>query len=228
MPVTLLDGAASRASLLTAFDLLSGAITRVPAGVPDELGKLQQAEPEDDIVVYFSGHGMADQDRYYLIPHDMGYQGRRADLGQAGRELIMKRSISDQDLNRAFEKIDAGRIMLIIDACQSGQTLEAEERRRGPMNSRGLAQLAYEKGMYILAAAQSYQAAREFSTLGHGLLTYTLVEGGLKQFGADNSPRDNQITAEEWLDYATKYTGRKVEQRKAPWARRRPQVPVHF
>lgn len=48
------------------------------------------------------------------------------------------------------------------------------------MNSKGLAQLAYEKGMYILTAAQSYQAALEAAQLGHGYLTYALVEEGLK------------------------------------------------
>ena len=36
------------------------------------------------------------------------------------------------------------------------------------MNSKGLAQLAYEKGMYILTAAQSYQAALEAAQFGHG------------------------------------------------------------
>ena len=41
-------------------------------------------------------------------------------------------------------------------------------------DSKGLAQLAYEKGMYILTAAQSYQAAQETSQLGHGLLTTRL------------------------------------------------------
>ena len=78
----------------------------------------------------------------------------------------------------------------MIDACNSGQALEAEEKRRGPMNSKGLAQLAYEKGMYILTAAQSYQAALEAAQLGHGLLTYALVEEGLKTPIADNEPKD--------------------------------------
>jgi len=32
--------------------------------------------------------------------------------------------------------------------------------------------------MYILTAAQSYQAALEAAQLGHGLLTYALVEEG--------------------------------------------------
>lgn len=74
---------------------------------------------------------------------------------------MLEHSISDLELDQAFERVDAGQILLVIDACNSGQALEAEEKRRGPMNSKGLAQLAYEKGMYVLTAAQSYQAAQE-------------------------------------------------------------------
>ena len=92
---------------------------------------------------------------------------------------------------------------MVIDACNSGQALEAEEKRRGPMNSKGLAQLAYEKGMYILTAAQSYQAALEAGQFGHGLLTYALVEEGLKTGVADYEPKDGVVSAREWLDFAT-------------------------
>jgi hypothetical protein len=72
------------------------------------------------------------------------------------------------------------------------------------MNSKGLAQLAYEKGMYILTAAQSYQAAQEASQLGHGLLTYALVEEGLKQAAADSDPKDGEVWVREWFDYASR------------------------
>jgi len=65
-----------------------------------------------------------------------------------------------------------------------------------------LAQLAYEKGMFILTASQSYQAAQEASQLGHGLLTYALVEEGLKGAAADSEPKDGTLLAREWLDYA--------------------------
>ena len=71
------------------------------------------------------------------------------------------------------------------------------------MNSKGLAQLAYEKGMFILTAAQSYQSALEASELGHGLLTYALVLQGLEQAKADINPKDNLVVVNEWLDYAT-------------------------
>ena len=57
--------------------------------------------------------------------------------------------------------------------------------------------------MYVLTAAQSYQAAQELSELQHGLLTYALVEQGLKSGAADSAPRDGSgIELREWFDYA--------------------------
>jgi len=70
------------------------------------------------------------------------------------------------------------------------------------MNSKGLAQLAYEKGMYVLAAAQGYQAALEAARLGHGYLTYALVEEGIKTASADQQPKDGEVVVREWLDFA--------------------------
>ncbi len=93
---------------------------------------------------------------------------------------------------------------LIIDACQSGAALDAEERRRGPMNSRGLAQLAYEKGMLVLAAAQSYAAAIEDRKFGHGILTYALVESGWKDGAAERWTPENELTLLEWFLYVAK------------------------
>jgi WD40 repeat protein/uncharacterized caspase-like protein len=162
-----------------------------------------KAKPEDAVVIYFAGHGTAQQNRFYLIPHDLGYAGGRDAIDEAGLKTILAHSISDLELQDAIEKIDAGQLLMVIDACNSGQALESEEKRRGPMNSKGLAQLAYEKGMYILTAAQSYQAAQEASKFGHGFLTFALVEEGVKQSKADDEPKDGQVVAREWFDYAT-------------------------
>jgi WD40 repeat protein/uncharacterized caspase-like protein len=164
-----------------------------------------RTQPEDAIIVYFAGHGTAQNNRFYLIPTDLGYQGPRERLSVRGLQSILANSISDEELQSSFEAFRGGQqLILIIDACNSGQALEAEEKRRGPMNSKGLAQLAYEKGMYVLTAAQSYQAAIETQQRGHGYLTYALVEEGLKTASADVEPRDGQVTLREWLDYATR------------------------
>lgn len=161
-------------------------------------------QPEDAVVIYFAGHGTAQGNRFFLVPHDLGYSGNPRRLNNVGLQSILSHSISDEELESAIAGINAGQMLLVIDACNSGQALEAEEKRRGPMNSKGLAQLAYEKGMYILTAAQSYQAALEAAKLGHGYLTYALVEEGLKTAAADVEPRDNQLLLREWLNYASK------------------------
>lgn len=115
----------------------------------------------------------------------------------------MASAISDQELETAFEPIDASHFLLIMDSCYSGQALESTEWRRGPLNTAGLAQLAYEKGMYILTASQRQQQAVETSRLGHGLLTYALIQEGLVEGRADFDPKDGQILVGEWLEYAS-------------------------
>ena len=174
-----------------------------------------QAQPEDGVIIYFAGHGTAQQSRFYLIPHDLGYTGGRDEIDAAGLQSMLAHSISDLELQSALENVDAGELLMVLDACNSGQALEAEEKRRGPMNSSGLAQLAYEKGMYILTAAQSYQAALEASRLGHGYLTYTLVDEGLRQGKADATPADGNISVREWFDYAVARVPQMQEERMA-------------
>ena len=160
-------------------------------------------KPEDSLTIFYAGHGLADQNRFYLIPHDLGYKGSRATMDDEDIKKLLESGISDEEIGKAVEGIDAGQMLLVIDACNSGKALDIEEKRRGPMNSKGLAQLAYEKGMYILTAAQGYQDALEDVQLGHGYLTHALVVQGLKGRDADRNPKDGQILLREWLDYAT-------------------------
>ncbi len=200
-PVLLTDGQATKANLISALQRLSGA--PLPANAPAALQKLQTAQPEDGVVLYFAGHGIAYEQRFYLLPHELGYNGKRAALTEADVRRVLPLAISDEELERLFEPIDAGTMLLVLDACNSGQALEAEEKRRGPMNAKGLAQLAYEKGMNILTAAQSYQVAKENSALGHGYLTYALIEDGLRKMAADRLPRDGQVVLREWFDFAS-------------------------
>jgi WD40 repeat protein len=182
----LFDQEATKANILAALKTFAGAV-----------------QPEDGAIVYFSGHGTAQKDRFYLIPHDLGFTGARAQLRAAGLEIILAHSVSDLELEEAFRGIDAGQLLLVIDACNSGQALEAKEKRRGPMNTKGLAQLAYEKGMYVLTASQNVELAYESEALKHSYLTYALIEEGLKTGAADQAPKDGQVLLREWFDYAT-------------------------
>ena len=183
--VSLFDQQATKANIIAAIETL------------------KTTQPEDAVIVYFAGHGLAVEPRFYLVPHDLGYAGKREALTPAAMKQVLRNSISDEELTSLFEGVGAGQLLMVIDACNSGQVLESEETRRGPMNSKGLAQLAYEKGISVLTASQSYQAALENKELGHGYLTFALIEDGLRQMAADNRPRDGKVLLREWFDYAT-------------------------
>jgi hypothetical protein len=192
--IKLTDAAATKANILAAF-----------------AGLAAKAQPEDAVIIYYAGHGLAQNKQFYLIPHDLGgataaatTQPEAANPQAALDAMLTARGVSDRELERAFEGVDSGQIMMIIDACNSGQALGGERDGRGPMNSKGLAQLAYDKGMYILTAAQSFQAAQEVNVVGHGLLTFVLLDEGLRQSAADGEPQDGTVLVREWLDYATR------------------------
>jgi uncharacterized caspase-like protein len=159
----------------------------------------KSAEPEDIVIISYAGHGVSFKERFYLIPHDMIISADEQSLALGG--------ISDRDLEDLFLPFRSQSMLLILDACFSGRALESEERRQGPMNSRGFAQLAWEKGLAVLTASQSHQAAVEINKLGHGLLTYALLRGFAE------APRDGTVLrSDEWLNYAADLVPRVLEE----------------
>lgn len=91
---------------------------------------------------------------------------------------------------------------MIVDTCHSAATVEEPGFKPGPMGSRGLGQLAYDKEMLILAASQTDDVALESEKLKQGLLTYALVHDGLEAKQAVK-PGTKEITLDSWLEYGT-------------------------
>ena len=81
------------------------------------LEKIKAAEPEDAVVIFYAGHGTAQEQRFYLIPHDLGYAGGRTELDQTGLKTILSHSVSDLELEEASRDMDAGHLLMVIDAC---------------------------------------------------------------------------------------------------------------
>ena len=65
-----------------------------------ELTKIKPTEPEDALIVYFAGHGVSRDERFYLLPHN--YTG-------GSENAYSEQAVSDLDLNDYLEKVDAGR-----------------------------------------------------------------------------------------------------------------------
>jgi len=155
------------------------------------------ATPDDVFFLSFSGHGYGDRNgQFYILPSDV--QGSCQGVDDA----MLKSAISADELAERLRPIDASEMTFILDSCDSASSVEANDFKPGPMGSRGLGQLAYDKHMRILAAGQSNQAARESDVLHQGLLSYALTQKGLVEGKADWKPVDQKITVGEWLSYA--------------------------
>jgi hypothetical protein len=158
--------------------------------------RLQKVTPDDLVILGFSGHGYTDlQGRFYLLPSDSGVDSTITDAKLA-------KFISRDELSQWLRDVDAGQLVIIIDACHSAASVP-EGFKPGPMGDRGLGQLAYDKGMQILAATQADNVALESEKLGQGLLTYALVQDGLKARKAAPDGK-GPITIKMWLRYGEK------------------------
>lgn len=193
-----LFGAATKGNIRATLARLAGlpvsaeALARLPGAA-----NIRQARPDDLVIIAFSGHGFHEEGSdFYLLPTDTGPGD-----GQLPTPEVLAASISATELMDWIRGIDAGIMALIVDACQAGAAVGADYKP-GPVGSRGLGQLAYDKDMTILAATQAGSDASAAETLGHGYLTHALVREGLLAGRADFSPPDGRIVLSEWLRYA--------------------------
>jgi len=158
--------------------------------VVDALQGLQSAKPEDVIVIYVATHGDVIEDEFRLL-----LQGFRLPLS---RSALANVGISINEIASELEKLDARRVMLLLDTCKSGdalQQLESDYRDR-----RALQGFSNLLGLHMIAATAKGQLATESSVLGHGIFTYSVIEA-LKG-GANSLARDGVLTASELARHA--------------------------
>ena len=163
---------------------------------------LEQSTPDDLVIFSFSGHGWADEQRnFYMLPSDTIWP--QSESGEATAPQIPS-LVNMDEMTMWLRIMDAAEIVLIIDACHAGASVETPNFKAGPLGDRGLGQLAYDKGIKILVATQAEDVAFEDSKLRHGLLTYTLawpVEAMEQADGLVDGNLDGAISLDEWISY---------------------------
>ncbi len=196
-PAGIREGRPTKRAIEGVLSLLAGKRERLPADLLREIPnaeRIERARPEDMVIIFFAGHGETAKGVFYLYPYDLGSE--RAAGG------LLARAVSSDELSTWMRDIDAGEMLMVIDACHSAAAVEGRDFKPGPIGSRGLGQLSYDKGMRILTATQAADVAVEDTGLKHGLLTYALVRDGLLKFSADYRPTDGRINSVEWMRYA--------------------------
>jgi WD40 repeat protein len=158
--------------------------------------QLRAARPDDMVLLTFSSHGYADANGvFYVVPSNTG-------MDKLLSAEFLSHCISSDELSQWLRDVDAGEMAMIVDACHSAAAVAGTDFKPGPMGSRGLGQLAYDKGMRILTATQTDNVALETNQIRQGLLSYALIQNGLKEEKANYLPHDEKITLAEWLNYA--------------------------
>jgi WD40 repeat protein len=136
------------------------------AEILSNLKQLENTNPQDVVLIYLAGHGENLNDKWYFIPHELTYPERE--------ENVKSEAISSDELSNYIKNIKAQKILVLLDACKSGAVLLAF---RGFEDRKALAQLSRATGVHIVAASSKDQFATEVKELGHGIFTYTLLEG---------------------------------------------------
>jgi WD40 repeat protein len=166
---TLYDENATRAGILKKLDDLAANI-----------------RPEDVFIFYYAGHGSMVDNQFYFIPTE---SSRLYDATSLGKEAIEAAVLQEK-----FRHISALKQLIIMDACQSGGSVELLATR-GASEEKAIAQLSRSAGIHVMASAGSEQFATEFAELGHGLFTYVLIRA--LQGEADGAPKDGKVTIYE-------------------------------
>ena len=154
---------------------------------------LEDVGPEDDVLIAFSGHGMAEDDQCYLLP------------GDAKRGALRLTSVGVPQVREWLEGCRAQRKVLILDACHSGAG-----KAPGQMSEEMMAELEKGHGFVRLASCDTTQKSSEAPELGHGVFTYHLAQAIQ---GKGDLDRDGRVGADE----AYRYVAREVQL----WARRK-------
>ena len=176
----------------------------------DELSR--EVRLHDVFVFYYAGHGSVVENNFYFIPHENArlYDEKGLEKSALRADLIQKK----------LESIQALKQIIVMDACQSGGTVELLAQR-GALEEKAIAQLSRSAGIHVLAAAGSDQFATEFQALGHGLFTYVLLQA--LNGKADGAPKDGKVTIYELKSYLDDQVPEHSQQHKGT-----PQYPYTF
>jgi len=170
-------------------ELLIGSAATRPA-IERRFEHFAHVDPDDVVVVTFSGHG---SETHELVTHD-------ADLYDLAGSCIPL----DQ-LTEWFKAIPARRLMCVLDCCFSGamgaKVLQVESKPRALRSEASLLEQLAGDGRLILTASTADQPAWENPRLGHGLLTYYLLQA---LQGAEEVRSEGKVAIYRLLEYVTK------------------------
>ena len=147
-----------------------------------------KAHQKDAILIYMAGHGDIARKEWYFIPHELATPEEE--------DEVVKSGVSTPYITEVLKDFKSQKILVVIDACKSGGIVSGISGGiRGYEDRKVLKQLVRSTGTYVISASTDKQVALELKELGHGIFTYTMLEG-LK-----GGAGDKKVTVEGLIQY---------------------------
>lgn len=137
-----------------------------------------KAKPEDIVLVYLSGHGMAyggDKGDFYYLTTE--YSGASAE-SFSDPALRTNQAVSTEEFTKWLNEIPALKQVMIIDACGSGKAVDNLLAKKDIEASqiKAIDRMKDRTGLYIISGCASDAVSYEASKYGQGLLTYSVLQ----------------------------------------------------
>jgi tetratricopeptide (TPR) repeat protein len=171
---------------------------------------LKSSTEEDQVVVYFAGHGAPDpqrRDDLYLLAYDT----RADDISGTAFPMY--------DVQNAVQRVLARDILVITDACHGGgvaQSLAMRNLETNMINEIFLSQLnSSTGGIVTFTASMANQTSAEDERWGggHGIFTYYLLEA---LNGAADEDGDGIVTLVEMMEWTKDRVRRETRNAQVP------------
>ncbi|MGR3275330.1 nSTAND1 domain-containing NTPase [Acaryochloris marina NIES-2412] len=158
---------------------------------------VEQAQPQDTLLFYFSGHGVVDPptQQTFLC------------LANTRKEQLLQTGLPVQELLTTLAESAARQQLVWLDACHSGgmsmqlgskdETPEQLPNPTPQLMALLRQRAAQSKGFYALLSCDQNQQSWEFPELEHGVFTYYLIQGLLGEAADD----DGVIEADSLYKY---------------------------
>ncbi|MBN1446994.1 MAG: caspase family protein [Bacteroidetes bacterium] len=127
------------------------------------LREFPDIDAQDMLLLFFSGHGVRDRDRngrtrYYYVPAGVT------------KSTLSTHAMAWDDFSREIRRLKAGRVILLLDACHSGDV------SIGASNEKVASSLAGEVGI-VFTSSSGNEFSYEDRSWGHGAFTRALLDG---------------------------------------------------
>jgi hypothetical protein len=156
-----------------------------------------EASEEDTVVIYFSGHGVQRIGGFkggeYLCPVEASLDDNDT-------------LISSVELNSALRSINAGQIVLFLDACRSAGLLDSRIpsiHARAGLSTNEYHQLSQAQNIALFASSGWDEDSHELRNMRNSLFTHFILEG----LRSSIIRRDNSIWVNDLFSFVQQHVG---------------------